>query len=331
LTDHIPSDPRSTSLPWLSKVTGCGIRSTEWIGIGFGLSGHCCRVIGQGGQGEEVDVVVKLTTEVNASREIAFYRHYAPDTPIATPAFYGGEVADGRGYLVVDTVVDAIQGDVLAGTTRKRAEAMAGALAHLHGRWWNDSALDRLRVLSPPKRSQPAVLTDDTVDRFLSRRGEGLGAEHRKLIATLGTRLPVIHEALWGGARTLIHTDAHLDNVLWSGDDPVFIDWEGAMVGPPEVDVARLLIEGMTPVQYGQFGSAALSTYQEALFRTGRAEGGIDDTRVAAAALRSLAGIVGWIGGAEVPPPGGRTRLLGDNALRAALAVHDSLAETTDL
>lgn len=331
MTGPIPSDPDFTSLPWLTTVTDCEIRSTEWIGIDFGLSGHCCRVIGRDGQGEEVDVVVKLTTEANASREITFYRYYAPDTPITTPHFLGGEVADGRGYLVVGTVVDANQGDVLAGTTRQGAEAMAGALARLHGRWWHDSALDRLRVLSPAKRSEPAVLADDTVDRFLSKRGAGLAAEHRDLIVSLGTRLPAIHEVLWGGARTLIHTDAHLDNVLWSGNDPVFLDWEGAMVGPPEIDVARLLIEGMTPAQYGEFGSAALRTYQETLFRTGRAEGGIDETRVAAAALRSLAGIVGWIGGAEEPPPGGRARLLGDNALRAALAVHDSLAETTDL
>jgi len=330
LTSPIPSDPRSTSLPWLSKVTGCEIRSTEWIGTDFGLSGHCCRVIGRDGQGGEVDVVVKLTTEANASREIAFYRHYAPDTPIATPPFFGGGVADGRGYLVVGTVVDAIQGDVLAGTTRKGAEAMAGALARLHGRWWNDSALDRLRPLSPPQRSQPAVLTDETVDRFLSKRGESLAPEHRSLIATLGTRLAGVHESLWGGARTLIHTDAHLDNVLWSGDDPVLIDWEGAMVGPPEVDVARLLIEGMTPYQFGQFGSAVLAAYQQALLRSGRSEG-IEESRVADAALRSLAGIVDWIGGTEAPPPGGRTRLLGDNALRAALAVHDSLTEITDL
>lgn len=328
----VPADPRSATSSWLSTVTGCEIESTEWIGIDFGLSGHCCRVIGRGPLGEEVDVVVKLTTEAKAAREIAFYRHYAPDTPIATPRFLGGDIAGDRGYLVLETVVDATQGDVLAGTSRPGAEAMAGTLARLHGRWWNDdSALERLRRLSPPKRSEPPVLMDETVDRFLDSCAEDLSVAHRDLVATLRSRLPTIHQVLWGGARTLIHTDAHLDNVLWSEGDPVFVDWEGAMVGPPEVDVARLLIEGMTPAQYGELGASALQAYRNSLSRTGGAGRDIDDARLAAATLRSLAGIVGWIGGEEKPPPGRRTRRLGRNALRATLTVYDSLATTTDL
>jgi hypothetical protein len=331
LNGPIPADPDSATTSWLSTVTGCEIRSTEWIGIDFGLSGHCCRVIGRNPQGEEVDVVVKLTTEPKAAREIAFYRHYAPDTPIATPRFLGGEIAGDRGYLVLETVVEATQGDVLAGTSRRGAEAMAGALARLHGRWWNDdSDLERLRLLSPPKRSEPPVLIDETVDHFLDVRAGGLSVAHRNLIATLRSRLHTIHRVLWGGARTLIHTDAHLDNVLWMEGEPVFLDWEGAMVGPPEIDVARLLIEGMTPAQYGEFGAMAVETYRTALSRTGEGRE-MDDARLAAATLRSLAGIVGWIGGRETPPPGRRTRRLGRNALRATLTVYDSLAAATDL
>lgn len=143
------------------------------------------------------------------------------------------------GYLVLETVPDAIQGDVLVGTNRRGAEAISRSLARLHGKWWDDdSALERLSSLSPPKRSRPAQLADETVDRFLRQRGGGLAPAHRNLISTLGSRLDAIHQVLWDGSRTLIHTDAHLDNVLWSDGNPILIDWEGAMVGPPEIDVA---------------------------------------------------------------------------------------------
>lgn len=276
-------------------------------------------------------MVVKLMTESNAAREIAFYRDYAPDTPIATPGFIGGDMADGRGFLVLEMVLDAVQGDVLAGTDARGAEAMAGTLARLHGRWWNDeSALEPLHRLSPPERSQPPVLAAETIDRFFDRTAEDLSTTYRDLISTLAPRLSTIHGILWDGPHTLIHSDAHLDNVLWSEGDPVFLDWEGVMVGPPEIDVARLLIEGMTPAQYGEFGAVAVEAYRSALSRTGEGRD-IDDIRLAAATLRSLVGIVGWIGGPEKPAPGGRTRLLGRNALRAALSVYDSLAAATHL
>lgn len=331
MTAPIPADPEATTAAWLAEVTGCDIDSTQWIGIDFGLSGHCCRVVGRGREGEGMDVVVKLTTEANAEREIAFYRHYAPETPIATPLLVGGEVAEGRGYVVLETVTDAIQGDVLAGTTREGAEAMARTLARLHGRWWGkETALEPLRRLSPPERSLPPRLPEDRLDRFLETRSAGLSPDQKNLISTLGSRLSAVHETLWETVPTLVHTDAHLDNVLWSGTEPVLIDWEGAMVGPAEIDVARLLIEGMTPAQYDDFGFRTLEAYRSELSGTGSGRH-LDAARLAAATLRSLAGIVGWLGGDGPPPPGRRTRRLGRNALVASLAVYESLSAGDDL
>jgi thiamine kinase-like enzyme len=333
LTRPIPADPASTTPTWLSSVTGCEIDSTQWIGIDFGLSGHCCRVIGSNGDGAEVDVVVKLTTGERARREIAFYRLYAPQTDIATPRFVGGAVAVDRGYLVLGTVADATQGDVLAGATRDGAGEVARSLARLHGRWWDQStALDQLRNLSPPQRFLAPEITGKKIQRFLGTRADdlGLSPSHRHLIAGLETRLPDIHEVLWEGPPTLIHTDAHLDNVLWSEAGPVLIDWEGAMAGPAEVDVARLLIEGMTPTQYLEFGANTLEVYRSEL-AAGGAGIRIEVERVLAATLRSLAAMVEWMGGEKAPPSGDRARRLGRNAVLAALAVHDSLMGSTDL
>lgn len=85
----------------------------------------------------------------------------------------------------------------------------------------------------------------------------------------------------------------------------------------------------MTPAQYGEFGREMIGTYRRILFR---AHGGrIDVARIAAAVLRSLAGIVEWIGGTDDPPPGQRALLVGRNALRATLTVHDDLSTATDL
>lgn len=294
MTVPIPPDPGSTTPAWLSAVTGCEIDSARWIGIDYGLSGHCCRVIGSDDEGTEVDVVVKLTTGERARREIAFYRRYAPRTPIATPRFVGGAVARDRGYLVLGTVTGATQGDVLAGTTRDGAAAMARSLARLHGRWWNqESALRPLQELSPPRRFQPPEMTGRTIERFLDAHGDDLelSSSDRDVISGLETRLGDIDEVLWQGPPTLIHTDAHLDNVLWSEAGPVWVDWEGAMAGPAEVDVARLLVEGMTPTQYLEFGAATLEAYRTEVASTGAGRD-IAVDRVVAATLRSLAAMV---------------------------------------
>lgn len=329
----IPADPESTTMSWLAEVTGCRVDSARWIGGDFGLSGHCCRVIGTSGDGNQVDVVVKLTTAAKATREIVFYRRYASQTAIATPRFVDGAVAGDRGYLVLGTVIDATQGDVLAGTTRDGAVEVARNLAGLHGRWWDQTtALDPLRELSPPRRSLPPQLAGDTIQHFLDTRADdlGLSPSHRQLISGLDERLPEIHEMLWQGPRTLIHTDAHLDNVLWSEAGPVLIDWEGAMAGPAEVDVARLLMEGMTPTQYVEFGADTLDAYRSELATTGP-DRRIEIDRLVAAALRSLAAMVEWMGGEKSAPSGARTRQLGRNALLAALTVHDDLVDATDL
>lgn len=43
-----------------------------------------------------------------------------------------------------------------------------------------------------------------------------------------------------------IHGDAHLGNVVWSPDGPVWADWEMACAGPRELDLAALIIRDRT-------------------------------------------------------------------------------------
>lgn len=296
----------------------------EWIGADFGLSGHTCRVRGRRGDGEVVDVAIKLSPADKSATEMAFYRWCAPSTPIQLPRFLGGNARAGRGYILFDYLDDVRQGDVLVGVDRDGVVALASSLAHLHTRWWNATAPELAHIVARtrPQRSAAPTIDPNNLARFFQRHGDTLTPSQADMIRGLPSRLPEIHNLLWRGERTLLHTDFHLDNVLWAPDgSPVVLDWEGAMVGPPEVDLARILIECLRPDQVEELAGVATAIYTDHLAADGIERGRIDERRLEAAAARSLAGIVGWLGAEKRPPADSRARRLGANGMAATLGV----------
>jgi Ser/Thr protein kinase RdoA (MazF antagonist) len=75
------------------------------------------------------------------------------------------------------------------------------------------------------------------------------------------------------GPAAWLHVDCHLDNVLWRPDgSAVLLDFAGAAVGPPEVDLARLLSEGIEPA----WRPALVEAYVDELARQDGEAGGVD-------------------------------------------------------
>ena len=57
----------------------------------------------------------------------------------------------------------------------------------------------------------------------------------------------------------------HLDNVLFDGDTPIVIDWPGHRRGSPAIDLARLLVEGLTVQQRPALQPEVLDAWAAAL------------------------------------------------------------------
>jgi thiamine kinase-like enzyme len=140
---------------------------------------------------------------------------------------------------------------------------------------------------------------EDCLERATSR--------YPDLLATgLGLRLrdaPQRFEAAMVPLRsapvTLIHRDAHLDNVLFRADGSlVLLDWDGVSVAPGAADLARVLAEGTALASAHQCLSMLLTAYLEEVRKTGGSDVQLPDLTacVNAAMVPRLQGAIAWAG-----------------------------------
>lgn len=302
---------------WLAAVVGdVEALTVEEIGGDFGLSGTTYRLDLQTSCGHR-RLVAKLAGARQTERELTFYEKCAPRTPVPLPSLVGGAVDHGedRGVVVLDHLPGVRQGDVLVGCTRDEALTLAELLGAMHAAWWGgeDPALAPLVALASPRQA----IRSERLAPFVERHGASLPDDVRGRVEVLPELVPAAHGALAAGPATLTHRDFHADNVLFPAAGPPYvIDWQSAAVGPPAVDVARLLVECLTAEQQRAFGDAAVERYLARL-----AEAGIDRQtalrrEIEQAAVLAMAGVVNWLGATPRPdPPGSRREALGRNLL----------------
>lgn len=262
---------------------------------------------------------------MRSSASCSFIGSSGRRSPDWSPACYGGESdrERDRGILVLEDVAPAEQGDVLRGCTDEQAEAVVRVLARIHAAGWR--ARDDTFPTSFPRWSPQALDPDDWKDR-LARVGEryptivtpNLSAQLDDLPQELERALADLR----AGPSAWIHVDAHLDNVVWRPDgSAVLLDWCGAAIGPPAVDLARTLTEGIDAGSHPERVDALLATYTSEL-RSGGCDVSAADSQAALALgsvplVQSAVGWAGRPGDAETDP---RTAALRENFLRSACA-----------
>ena len=311
---HVPFDDAVLTPEWLS---GALESSASWgdgavhvvgstrIGEIHGMSGRLHRVRVETETGKSLSIVVKQETAEAVERELLARRHFDDRILGSLAVCYAGttEASSGRGVLVLEDIVPATQGDVLGGCTLAGAEAVILVLARLHAATLHRHEADFAGDL--PRWPVRATDTDRWVDRLTRARKrfpDVLGAE---LAPELG-RLPQVVEAsldrLRSGPAAWMHADAHLDNVLWRLDgNAVILDWCNASVGPPAVDLARFLSEGVER----RWRQALVSAYVDELRRNGVEDGPMSIENQVVLALPSLLqSAIGWAGRPDLPEGG---------------------------
>jgi hypothetical protein len=292
----IPSAPADVTPAWLEAVlraqpdfADVRIRGVEphLIGERYGLAGTVVRLDIRAGASLPFPLVAKLSAARPGAAEIGFYRNLAPRMPTRLPRFVAGACEGDRAFLLLEDVGPAEQGDVLAGATPEEADALMRTMGRFHAAFEGGEALDLPEWIPDPARAEKIR---ERAPRFLDRYGSDL----RGLVASLPGLADEAAARLARARPTLVHGDLHLDNVLFPpGGEPVILDWTETRKGPAALDVAALLMDGLTPEQRRMLEGSLLDAY--------RGVTGIDLAEdVRAAYVLRLAATVRWAG-AEDP------------------------------
>jgi Phosphotransferase enzyme family len=305
---------------------------TEWRTVGeeHGLASRTGRVALRldGANRDAPDSLVAKLPD-SGDREVRFY-HELRSAP--APVVHYANAGSGRAVLLLEDLTEARQGDVLVGCSPEDARRVLRAIAPFHARHWRSPDATWLLRGRDPAARQAAF--DARVSRFLELHGPAVPADVRALVERLRSGLADVITSLGGGARTIVHWDLQLDNVLFDaapGRPVVVLDWETVRVGSPAWDVAVFLF-GSLAVDDRRAAEPELLAEYVALLR----EHGVrdydraqlfEDCRLAVIVL--LAALVSWL--AQPAPERDRERALrdavfSDGRLVAALRDHHAAA-----
>jgi len=215
------------------------------IGIGFGLDALLLRAALPGSAMQSA--VIKIAADWPAPSEPYFYDHLAPRIPVRFADCYASASAEDRFALVVEDLGDLSQGDCLIGATDPQVKNLVASIATVHACFWEgtDDALQQMRRLRFDPDRVLAGFEEHRRD-LLMRFGSGLGADpderYSQVVRQVGAAAAVLNNA----TSTLVHSDLHLDNVMFDGDEPVILDWPAARVGPGAIDLMRILVESVS-------------------------------------------------------------------------------------
>jgi thiamine kinase-like enzyme len=295
------------------------------IGAEYGLSGRVHRVTAVTARGGSLSFIVKQESAAAVERELLFRSECEEFLRGCIPDLVCGaaDAVAQRGVLVLEDVAPATQGDVLHGCTADEADAVLRLLARLHSGSWK--AADGVHAPSLPRWKALPMEHDrwsDRLTRAAERFPEVLAPSVASRIRDLPERVADAGDRLGSGPVSWIHVDAHLDNILFRPDgSAVLVDWCNAAIGPPVVDVARFLTEGVVTPRQSERVARHLSVYVEELRNRGVTSAGSGEVErgFALALLPLLQGAVGWAGRKDAELQG-RSAALRESFLRNVCA-----------
>jgi Ser/Thr protein kinase RdoA (MazF antagonist) len=251
----IPTTLDHVTPEWLSSVldTEVGAVRVDRIGEDRGYTSECGLIASDG---LELEFVVKLPQPDQWERSLREIRLLETvDLPIRAPRVLSSDfAASDRRTAIVMSRACGEPGDVVNGTTPDRLASLITDLAALHAGFRSPRALEKLEWL--PRWGAGTA----SAERPHLRRAERYSSRIGPFLANHGRTAPAWSMGLLEAATvgledrlarladlppTLIHGDAHLDNVVFKKDAATWLDWQSASRGPGLYDVVRLLGETM--------------------------------------------------------------------------------------
>lgn len=255
-----PTSPEAMTPAWLAAALGQdadALRSFAAAKVGTGQMCDSFRLTldWAGGVTAPATVIAKCPSHDEASRniaaltgtyvkEVSWYRELAADSGVAAPHCHHAEIAaDGVDFiLILSDLAPARQGDQLTGTDLAGLRPCIEAAAGLHALLWNDPRLDTLPWLSRDNAGLIRGLFPQLYQGFRERYAARLDPQLLDLGAGIVDRLDA-YLAREPAARTIVHGDLRIDNILFAPDGATcwLVDWQTLGRGSGAADIAYLV------------------------------------------------------------------------------------------
>ena len=273
-----PAEITSRFLEAALDRDGLELLDSERIGTGQMSQSH--RVTFSAPDGERESVVVKLASEDEMSRatgvgmgaymrEVAFYRNLAERIggPLARCHVAEYDTAEGWFTIVLEDIVDASQGDQIAGCSVEQARLALRELARVQAPVMGDLALGTAAYLNQANPLDQALISQ-LLPGFIERYGERIEPAHAELCHRFAQSVDG-----WSAQRRpplgLIHGDYRLDNLLFGDGRCVVVDWQTVSWGPAMVDASYFLGGCLGVEDRREHEQELLAGYHEALLELG--------------------------------------------------------------
>lgn len=255
-----PTSPDAMSPAWLAERLGQdtgALRDFTVAKVGTGQMCDSFRLTLD--WAHDVDapatVVAKCPSHDEASRniakltgtyvkEVSWYRELAAKSGVAAPYCHHAEIADDDVdfILILSDLAPARQGDQLAGLGLAGLTPCIDAAAGLHALLWDDPRLDTLPWLTRDNGELIRTLFPQLYAGFRERYAERLDPDALDLGAGIVDRLD-LYLTRQPAARTIVHGDLRIDNILFSPDGAKcwLVDWQTLGRGSGASDLAYLV------------------------------------------------------------------------------------------
>lgn len=255
-----PTSPEAMSPAWLAARLGQAagaLRGFTASKVGTGQMCDSFRLALDWADGVDAPatVVAKCPSHDAASRniakltgtyvkEVSWYRELAAGSGVAAPACHHAEIADDDVdfVLILSDLAPARQGDQLAGLGLTGLVPCIDAAAGLHALLWNDARLDALPWLARDNGDVIRALFPQLYAGFRERYATRLAPEVLDLGAGIVERIDA-YLARRTAARTIVHGDLRIDNILFAPGGEVcwLVDWQTLGRGSGATDLAYLV------------------------------------------------------------------------------------------
>lgn len=256
----IPTRPEHFTADWLADKLGAppgALRGFSAKAIGTGQMCDSFRLtLDWSGHDGPASIVAKCpSTNADSRRiaktihnytfEISWYRDLAEEIPVACPPCYHAEIAENEVdfALLLGDMAPARQGDQLEGATIAMIEAAIAEAAKLHAPLWNSPRLEDYPWFGLGAANKALVsallpgLYQGFKDRYRGRLDAAILEMGDAFIARLDAYLDRAPQA-----RTVVHSDFRLDNLLFHPDTGAVtvVDWQTVGAGSGPTDIAYL-------------------------------------------------------------------------------------------